>query len=214
MKLLVVDERKELFGEPYVLRVGGWTLERYLEEAPDNLIWEYVRGEVVMYSPATAEHQDLVGFLYWLLRGYCEAKGLGKVLMGPAAVRILPDVVREPDIFVIAPEDIPKAKGVPLEIRPILVVEVVSPSTRTIDLREKALDYAEARIPEYWAVDPHQKEIWVHRLGEKGYDVRRIESGKVESLSLPGFHLELEWVFREPLPSVEKCLGELLGKEG
>ena len=38
MKLLVVDEKKELFGEPYVLRVGGWSLERYLEEAPDNLI--------------------------------------------------------------------------------------------------------------------------------------------------------------------------------
>ena len=185
-------------------------MERYLEEAPDNLIWEYVRGEVVMYSPATAEHQDLVGFLHWLLRGYCEAKGLGKVLMGPAAVRILPDVVREPDIFVISPEDIPKAKGTPLELRPILVVEVISPSTRTMDLREKAEDYAQAQIPEYWAVDPQQKEIWVHRLGERGYEVRRIEAGRAESLSLPGFHLKLEWLFRETLPPADECLKEIL----
>ncbi|HAF70720.1 MAG: hypothetical protein XD60_0875 [Acetothermia bacterium 64_32] len=49
MKLMVVDERKELFREPYVLRLGGWTLERYLFEAPEDLIWEFVRGEVLMY---------------------------------------------------------------------------------------------------------------------------------------------------------------------
>jgi len=108
MGVQVVDERKEPLRESYVVRLGGWTLERYLREAPEDQIWEFVRGEVVMHSPASAEHQRLVMFLGRLLGGYCEAKGWGEVLTGPAAVRVLPDVVREPDVFVVAPEDVPR----------------------------------------------------------------------------------------------------------
>ncbi|MFQ5794294.1 MAG: Uma2 family endonuclease [Candidatus Bipolaricaulia bacterium] len=211
MKVMVVDERKELLREPYVVRLGGWSLERYLKEAPEHLIWEFVQGEVVMYSPATAEHQDLVGFLYRLLAGYCEARGWGKVLTGPAAVQVLPDVIREPDLFVLPPEEVPKAKGVPLEVRPALVVEVISPSTRTIDLKEKAEDYREAGISEYWAVDMERKEILVHRLKEERFEVERVTSGKVESRSVSGFWVEASWLFQDPLPSVAECFRELIG---
>lgn len=210
MKVMVVDDQKELLREPYVVRLGGWTLERYLEEAPEHLIWEFVRGEVVMYSPATAEHQDLVGFLYRLVAGYCEARGWGKVLTGPAAVQLLPDVVREPDLFVLPPEEVPRAKGVPLEVRPALVVEVVSPSTRTIDLKEKAEDYALAEIPEYWAVDMERQEVLVHRLEGEKFKLERLTSGKVESRSVPGFWVDIGWLFQDPLPPVGKSLGKVL----
>jgi len=36
LKILVVDEYKELLREPYVVRLGGWTLERYLAEALES----------------------------------------------------------------------------------------------------------------------------------------------------------------------------------
>jgi len=45
MKLMVVDERKEVLREPYVLRFGDWTLERYLAEPPESQSWEFVLGE-------------------------------------------------------------------------------------------------------------------------------------------------------------------------
>ncbi|MBC7097589.1 Uma2 family endonuclease [Candidatus Bipolaricaulota bacterium] len=214
MKLMVVDERKELFREPYVIRLGGWTLERYLFEAPEDLIWEFVRGEVLMYSPATGEHQDLVRFLLRILDGYCEARGWGKVLMGPAAVRVLPDVVREPDIFVLPPEEVPKAKGVPLEVRPALVIEVTSPTTRTVDLVEKPVDYAAAGIPEYWVVDSEHKEIVVHRLSGEEYEVKRVTAGEIESTSVPGFWLKVGWLFQEPLPPAGDCLKGILKEAG
>ncbi len=49
MKLSVVDERKTPIQEPYVLRLSGWSVERYLKEAPDDARWEFVRGEVIVY---------------------------------------------------------------------------------------------------------------------------------------------------------------------
>ncbi len=210
MKIMVVNERKELLREPYVVRLGGWTLDRYLAEAPEHPRWEFARGEVVMYSPATAEHQDMVRFLLRLLDGYCEAKRWGKVLMGPAAVQVLPDVVREPDLFVLPPEEVSKATGVLLEVRPALVVEVTSPSTRTIDLKEKAEDYALAGIPEYWAVDPERKEVLVHRLRGGEYEVERSAAGRVECRSVPGLWVEAGWLFRDPLPPVAECLQAIL----
>ncbi len=210
MKLLVVDERKKLLREPYVVRLGGWTLDRYLAEAPESQRWEYVRGEVVMYSPATAEHQDLVRFLLRLLDGYCEERRWDKVLAGPAAIRILPDVVREPDLFALLPEEVPKAKGVPLEVRPALVIEVTSPTTRTIDTVEKASDYAAAGIQEYWVIDPERGEILVHRLKEREYELERVRAGHLESASVPGLWLKAEWLFQEPLPLVATCLRAVL----
>lgn len=214
MKLTVVDERREILREPYVLRLGGWTLERYLAEAPESQLWEFVRGEVIMYSPAAAEHQRLIGFLVRLIGGFCEARGWGEVLAGPAAVRVLPDVIREPDIFVLPPEEVSKAKGAPLEVRLALVIEVTSPATRTIDLVEKAGDYAAAGIPEYWVVDPEHKEIIVHRLAGERYEVERVKEGEISSSVVPGFRLRAEWLFQEPLPSVADCLKTILGSEG
>jgi hypothetical protein len=38
--------------------------------------------------------------------------------MGPAAVRVLPDVVREPDVFVVAPEDVPRVRASPWKSGP------------------------------------------------------------------------------------------------
>lgn len=210
MTVMVVDEQKKPIRGPYVVRLGGWTLERYLKEAPEQLIWEFVRGEVVMHSPATAEHQRLVGFLFRLLQGYCEAKGWGEVLTGPAAVRILADVVREPDLFVLSPEEALKAKGVPLEVRAALVVEVISPGTRAMDLKEKAEDYALAKIPEYWAVDGERKEVLAHRLKGAKFKVERRTSGRVKSHAVPGFWMEAGWLFEDPLPPAAGCLQEIL----
>ncbi len=212
MPLQVVDERKNPIREPYVLRLGGWSLARYLREAPDNAIWEYVRGEVLMNSPATAEHQRIVGFLFNLLSGYCERKGWGEVLTGPAAVRLAPEVVREPDVFVLAPDEAAQATGVPLDVRPALVAEVLSPATRTVDLTEKAADYARAGVPEYWALDAERATLVVHRLREARYAVESVQTGTVASEAVPGFWLSADWLFQTPLPRVLPCLSEMLGE--
>ncbi|MEM2445717.1 MAG: Uma2 family endonuclease [Candidatus Bathyarchaeia archaeon] len=56
--------------------------------------------------------------------------------------------------------------GSPLEVCPVLVIEVIRPSTRTIDLVEKVQDYARVGIPEYWVVDAERGEVIIHRLRE------------------------------------------------
>ncbi|MDD5452702.1 MAG: Uma2 family endonuclease [Candidatus Bipolaricaulis sp.] len=107
------------------------------------------------------------------------------------------------------PEEVSKAKGVPLQVCPALVVEIMSPTTRTIDLREKVKleDYALARIPAIGRWTRKTKEDVVHRLQGGDHAVNRIAFGKVESQTIPGFWLEAGWLFQEPLPPIAECLG-------
>jgi Uma2 family endonuclease len=46
---------------------------------------------------------------------------------------------------------------------PDMVVEILSPSTRNIDLRVKSDRYLNCGVKEYWIVDPKEKTISVWR---------------------------------------------------
>ncbi len=194
---------------PYVVRLGGWTLDDYLRAAPESRRWEFAYGEVLMYSPATAEHQRVVGFLYTLLSHYGRSTGFD-VLLAPAAVQLAEDLIREPDISVFRPEDAPKVTGVPVKALPVLVVEVTSPSTRTVDLVEKAQEYASVGIPEYWVVDLPKKRFVGHALEAGRYRVSQLPRGRWVSAVLPGFWLDVAWLWQQPLPDVQKCFREVI----
>jgi Uma2 family endonuclease len=53
-------------------------------------------------------------------------------------------------------------------LAPLVVVEILSPSTRRVDLELKRACYAAARCPSYWVVDPQVPSLtaWVLREGE------------------------------------------------
>ncbi len=210
MTLTVLDPYTQTAVSEYLVRLPGWTLEDYLERAPEKAFWEFARGEVIVHSPVRAEHQELVYFLTWILGGFCERRQCGRIYNGPAAVQILPDVVREPDIFVVRPEDRSRVKGVPIRVRPILVVEVVSPSTRSLDLVEKAHDYALAGIPEYWAVDRERRAFHFFTLHGQHYREDVLHQGRLSSTVLPGFWLQVEWLWQDPLPSEWDLLKRIL----
>jgi Uma2 family endonuclease len=55
------------------------------------------------------------------------------------------------------------------EPAPIVVVEVLSPSTKSIDLNEKRAEYVKRGIPEYWIVDPDRAWVQVGSLTDGAY---------------------------------------------
>ena len=73
----------------------------------------------------------------------------------------------EPDLIVFSRS----APGeLRLEVPPLLVVEVASPSTRLIDLNAKKAAYAENRCPSYWIVDPGEPAITAFELRAGEYE--------------------------------------------
>jgi hypothetical protein len=139
MTLQVFDSERRIVAEEFLLRIPGWTWERYLTEAPETQICEYEHGELIVHSPARRSHQEEVGLLTYLLRGMCSRRGLGRVYNGPSVLRVPGDVGREPDIVVVSAAEAPRVLQQEDYVAtvPVLIVEVLSKSTRALDLVDR-----------------------------------------------------------------------------
>lgn len=118
--------------------------------APDDgHRYEVIDGTLVVTPAPSTAHQRAVGNLLVLLHAGLTA-GL-EVFTGPLDWVAGPSTVLQPDLLVCRTEDLTDAN---LQGPPVLIVEVLSPSTRAIDLGAKRLAFAAAGVDAYWAVDP------------------------------------------------------------
>jgi Uma2 family endonuclease len=63
--------------------------------------------------------------------------------------------------------------------RPDLVVEIISPSSRSKDRVRKLEDYAALGVPEYWLVDPEKRTFERLVLRKETYDIAEAFEGDV-----------------------------------
>lgn len=61
-----------------------------------------------------------------------------------------------------------------IEKTPGLVVEILSPSSRSIDRVKKPRRYRDFGVPEYWVVNPDDRSVWVWRFARRATDAERV----------------------------------------
>jgi Uma2 family endonuclease len=127
--------------------------------------YELVGGRVQMMTGGTLAHGLVVGNVFKLLRD-CLDPSIWAVLTD-FGVDVGPRSIRYPDIVVL---DRRKAKVKDLTTTvPVFTVEVLSPSTSTIDLGDKAAEYL--RLPSvaaYVIFSQHEIKAWVYIRGSAG----------------------------------------------
>jgi Uma2 family endonuclease len=188
------------------------TYEEFLTWCDEDTWAEWVDGEVVVLSPASVRHQQLVDFLVQTLGVYVQAKGLGLLLSAPFQMKTGPDLPgREPDLLFLARENLGRLKDRYLEGPADLVVEVVSPESRLRDRGEKFAEYEAGGVREYWLVDPEARQADFYVLGpDNRYDRRRADAaGIYRSQVVEGLWVRPEWLWQDPLPPVLTVLREL-----
>ena len=155
------------------------SFEAFLEWCDDTTRAEWVRGEVILMSPASDRHQDLSGFLTSVLRIYTEVKGLGRVWSAPFLMRLgeVPSG-REPDVLFLKAEHLDRLTETYLEGPADLVIEVISEESIGRDRGDKFVEYEGAGIPEYWLIDPIRHQVEFYRLdGDGRYATVQLEGG-------------------------------------
>lgn len=142
-----------------------------LDAIPDDgHRYELIDGAMLVTPAPVAAHQRCVGRLVALLLA---AAGRDyDVLPAPFDWVVNEFTKFQPDIVVAHRRDVGEHR---LERTPMLVVEVLSPSTRVADLTLKRTAYEEAGAPAYWIVDPGVPSVTVLRLEHARY----IEAAKV-----------------------------------
>ncbi|UFP95047.1 Uma2 family endonuclease [Gloeobacter morelensis] len=177
------------------------TFEEYLayDDGTDTR-YELVDGELVPMGLGTGKHGAIIRFVAQQFEQALAQSGRPWVaLPGLVGVRSPRgrnwDTSRIPDVTVLTVgqwdalgdrEAIINLNEPP----PILVVEVVSPTTKTDDYRSKRAEYGLLEIPEYWIVDPLEGKITLCFLEHQFYDSTEFRADDpVQSLTFANLNL-------------------------
>jgi Uma2 family endonuclease len=156
---------------------------------------DLIEGVFVMASPASFEHASVQPFLITTLSNYVSARTFGIVLGENAAYRLNDDNVYQPDVSFLSNARLHLAGEVYIHGAPDLAIEVISPSSRQYDTVEKRINYGRFGVQEYWLVDPIGRTVTVYEQTQGQLVPVRSEEGLLRSKLLPGFWLQLDWIF-------------------
>jgi Uma2 family endonuclease len=195
---------------PFMIQVYEVTEEMFDELVDEDTKAELIDGVMIIHSPASMEHDDMGGFTRGLMSFYSDAQGLGVVLGPDSLIHLAPGRKCAPDVFFIRQACLPLPLPKEFEGVPDLVVEIVTPSHRRYDLRDKRLIYREAEVGEVWFIDAELRRIIMDRRRAGSYVEEIFTEGQVFSEVLPGFWLNASWLWATPLPNRFTCLEEIL----
>ncbi len=187
------------------------TYEEFLDWADEDTYAEWVDGKVERMSPASVQHQKVSGFLASLLRLYAEDNGAGQVLAAPFQMR-LSDVRRgrEPDLLFVLHQNEGRLQNSYLDGPADVAIEIISPESALRDRGAKYAEYEAGGVREYWIVDADARRADFFVLDAEGRYQRAspVSGGNYTSAVLPGFWVNIGWLWQTPLPSVRSVLKE------
>lgn len=179
-----------------------------LQRRTDRL-YELVDGVLVEKAMGFIE-STLACDLIFLLKSFLEAHDLG-FLAGPdGAARLMPGLVRIPDISFVAWDQLPtreRPRDPIARLAPALAVEVLSPSNTEKEMERKLKEYFLSGVRVVWLVDPETRTVRVYTAPDRGVilaEGQTLDGGEV----LPGLRLPVTKIFAEvPRPTASKEAG-------
>ncbi len=139
-----------------------------LDDIPrDGNRYEIIDGVLYVTATPSRAHQRIALALLMRIHAYAASLGL-EVLFAPVDVRVSPVTQVEPDLLVFSRVEANalQTRWMPMSML-VLAIEVLSPSTATVDRGRKRQLYMAEGVDPYWIVDveAHTVEIWTPGVG-------------------------------------------------
>jgi len=160
----------------------------------DGRRWELINGELIPVSSPTPRHQDIVFEILLAVRRYLQQSRIQGLAYQDVEFALTDNDRVRPDVAVVLGEKANRLDPdkVPIPGAPDIAIEVISPSERASDSRDKVLAYLRNGTAEVWQVYPKSRTVLIHR----GEIARSLEwSQPIETDLLPGFALQLASLF-------------------
>jgi Uma2 family endonuclease len=157
--------------------------------------YELIDGMVVQMNPERLVHADVKLNLAVALRAAFKLAGLeGHVLGDGMAVRINETTVHEPDALVRCGAPLPDDTIILTD--PIIVAEVLSPSTGPVDTGVKLLNYFTVpSVQHYLVVNTAKRTVLHYARGPDGQPTLRTVSDGDLRLDPPGLTISIAEIF-------------------
>lgn len=172
-----------------IQRLSRTEFRRWAEAQPKGR-FERVAGEPVAMTPERVAHVRIKNRVWQALDRAlreenipCEALGDG------VTVEIDDDTDYEPDAIVNCGEKLPP--DAVAATNPVVIVEVLSPSTQSVDAGGKLADYFRlASVQHYLLVRTTKREVIHHRRAENSIETRILKAGVIR-LDPPGMGFDI-----------------------
>lgn len=143
-----------------------WNRDDLQRLPADGRRYELIDGALIVTPAPVTRHQVMSAQLFLLLNAACNSGASSVdpslvVLAAPLDVVLASDTIAQPDL-VVAPYSQFDERGLPGA--PVLLVEILSPSTKAFDLYVKRERYERAGVEHYWIADPDKPSVTVLRL--------------------------------------------------
>jgi Uma2 family endonuclease len=171
---------------------------------PEGERWEIIDGVPYLLASPTWQHQAISMELAAQFHSYLNDKPC-MVFAAPFDLSIpehdendekISNLVAQPDLVVVCDES--KLKKTGYFGVPVLVIEIVSPSTAKLDRVLKFNKYEQVGVKEYWIVEPEGKVVSVFALQENnryGRPETYTDENKVRVTLFPDLEIDLGAVF-------------------
>jgi Uma2 family endonuclease len=152
-----------------------YTAEMVRQLPDDGNRYEVVHGELLVTPSPRPLHQLVQLRLMVALDAYLRREPIGQLWASPADISWGPDILVQPDLFVVAMEEARTMTWASMRTLP-LVVEVLSPSSTRADRFTKRRLYQEVGVPLYWMVDADERvvERWTPDMTFPAFERQRL----------------------------------------
>ena len=202
------------FDDLLPVRRGDITFEEFVEMVPDGQKADLLDGVIYMASPDNTDAAKLNIWLGMIIGSFVELNELGTVYFSRVAYRLGAKRGPEPDIGFVPKELGSTRRRGYIDGQPALAVEIVSPDSVGRDYIQKRAIYESGGVREYWIVDPDEKRatFLVHRRSR--FEAIKPKNHLFSSEVLPGFRLDVRWLWTGPRPRTHDVLRWMAGDEG
>jgi Uma2 family endonuclease len=159
---------------------------------------ELIDGEAVVIPPIGAAASSVQGELFFALRSWQDVRSDPGLLLQDVFVELPGHQFLAPDVAWWSATRRPPVHEGAINVVPDVVIEVLSPATRTNDLGIKRNHYLDVGVRELWLVDPSGKTLT--RAWRSADDQNLSSADILASELLGGFSLPLSRVFGAALP--------------
>jgi len=165
------------------------TADEFLALGETQEDYELIDGVVFMSPSPFPDHNEIENQIGHQLARFAE--GSGKVRIFPETdIRLTSGKVYRPDISAYLADRL-KGKVRHLTTPPDLVVQILSPGTKSLDLITKRDDYERFGVGEYWVLDPEDATLRVWRRSGVHLLQAAVDGDRVPCAAIPGFALDL-----------------------
>lgn len=180
------------------------TYEEFLKITDGNEErYEYIDGEVFLLSSPGMKHQIVHSNIYTHLQNWFSGKEC-RVFSAPFDVTLSNEETKsknvvQPDLLISCDykeqtNERDRYTGIPA-----LVIEILSPQTRSRDQVRKLNVYMEGRVTEYWVVDPRDQQVTLYYFIEKELEemLTYKHPDMVKSIHFKGLEISTTDIFRD-----------------